>query len=184
MRKLIYQAMTSLDGYFEGPNGEIDWHTVDEEFNEYAADLLNNTEILLFGRKTYNVMEAWWPREEAIRTDPVIAAKMNSLSKFVFSRTMKEATWQNTELVKEHAAEKMLELKKERGEYMVIFGSSHLALTCMGHKLIDEYRIIVSPVLLGAGHSLFNGLHKKADMKIESIRTFVNGNVLLTYGLK
>jgi dihydrofolate reductase len=184
MRKLIYQAMTSLDGYIEGPKGEIDWHTVDEEFNEYAVDLLNNTDILLFGRKTYEVMEAWWPKEEAIKNDPEVAAKMNSLSKFVFSRTLQKVDWQNTELVKENAAAKILELKQQRGEYMTIFGSSNLALTCIEHKLIDEYRIIVSPIVLGAGRSLFHGLTERAAMKLESIRTFVNGNVMLTYALR
>jgi dihydrofolate reductase len=176
--------MISLDGYFEGPSGQIDWHTVDEEFNDYAVDLLNNSDILLFGRKTYEVMVAWWPTTEALKNDPLVARKMNSLQKFVFSRTMKKADWQHTQLISENAAAEILKLKQERGEYMVIFGSPNLALTCIEHRLIDEYRVIVSPVFLGSGHTLFEGISDRTGMELKSTRTFTSGNVLLTYALK
>jgi dihydrofolate reductase len=80
--------MVALDGFFEGPNKEIDWHNVDEEFNEYAIDLLNSVDILLFGRVTYELMASYWPTPSATTNDPIFAEKMNSLPKIVFSTTL------------------------------------------------------------------------------------------------
>jgi dihydrofolate reductase len=99
MRKVIFQMLTSLDGYFEGPNKEIDWHTVDVEFNEYASNFLDNIDILLFGRVTYELMANYWPTQEALTNDPIIAKKMNNIPKIVFSTTLSNVAWQNTQLV-------------------------------------------------------------------------------------
>jgi dihydrofolate reductase len=88
MRKVISQMMVTLDGFIEGPNQEIDWHIVDKEFNNYAIDLLNNVDALLFGRNTYELMARYWPTEQAITENPVVAQKMNSLSKIIFSTTL------------------------------------------------------------------------------------------------
>jgi dihydrofolate reductase len=92
MRKIIFQVMVSLDGFFEGLNREIDWHNVDGEFNDYAIDLLNNVDTLLFGRVTYQLMAGYWPTTTAITNDPIVADKMNSLSKIVFSKTLQRCT--------------------------------------------------------------------------------------------
>ena len=101
MRKIFVSEMVSVDGFFAGPNGEIDWHNVDAEFNEYAIDMLDSVDLLMFGRVTYELMAAYWPSPEAIRDDPRVAARMNALPKLVFSRTLDRAAWANTGLAPE-----------------------------------------------------------------------------------
>ncbi len=181
MRKVIFFMLTSLDGFFEGPDRDINWHNVDEEFNEFAIEQLNTIDTLLFGRVTYQLMASYWPTEAAIRDDPVVAEKMNNLPKIVFSRTLSTVEWQNTRLVKENVAQEIAKLKQQPGKDIAIFGSSDLtvALTQMG--LVDEYRIMVNPVVLGSGKTLFKGIKDKLNLKLEKARTFRSGNVLLYY---
>ena len=112
MGKIIVFNLTSLDGYFEGPNHEIDWHHVDEEFNDFAIEQLNTVDTLLFGRLTYEMMASYWPTGAAIKDDPIVAKKMNSLSKIVFSKTLSKTDWENTRLIKDNFAEEILKLKK------------------------------------------------------------------------
>jgi dihydrofolate reductase len=101
MRKVIVFNMVSLDGYFEGTNRDINWHVVDDEFNEFALDQLNTLDVLLFGRVTYGLMASYWPTSEALTNDPIIAGKMNTTPKIVFSKTLEKAEWNNTRLIKE-----------------------------------------------------------------------------------
>ena len=105
MRKVIVFLMVTLDGFFSGPNGEIDWHVVDEEFNDFANEQLASVDTLLFGRVTYQGMASYWPTPIALANDPIIAHKMNTFPKIVFSRTLEQPTWENTRLVKDHLAE-------------------------------------------------------------------------------
>jgi dihydrofolate reductase len=181
MRELIFQMMVTLDGYFEGPNREIDWHNVDAEFNDYAIDLLNNVDVLLFGRVTYQLMASYWPSSAAMTNDPIVAEKMNSLSKIVFSKTLEKAEWNNTRLLKENVGEEITMLKRQHGKDMAIFGSSDLALTLVRLGLIDEFRIFVNPVVLGSGKPVFRGIHDKLNLKLVESKTFRSGNVLLRY---
>ena len=181
MRKVIIFMMVTLDGYFEGPNKEIDWHVVDDEFNEFAIDQLNSVDILLFGRVTYELMAGYWPTPYATTNDPVVAGKMNSIPKIVFSRTLNKVDWQNTRLVKENFVEEIRKLKQQPGKDLIIFGSSDLAVTFIQQGLIDEFRIMVNPVVLSNGKPLFKGLPQKLDLKLQKARTFNSGNVLLYY---
>ncbi len=181
MRKVIFFMLTTLDGFFEGPNREIDWHNVDEEFNEFAIEQLNSVDTLLFGRVTYELMASYWPTPSAIEHDPIVAGKMNDLPKIVFSKTLSSVEWQNTKLVKENFAKEILKLKQQPGKDLIIFGSSDLAVTFMQHGLIDEYRIMVNPTVLGHGKSLFNGLNERLHLKLVNTKTFKSGNVLLYY---
>jgi dihydrofolate reductase len=181
MRKLIFQMMISVDGLYEGPNKEIDWHNVDEEFNEYAIELLNSIDVLLFGRITYELMASYWPTQDAMKNDPVVAERMNNLSKIVFSKKLKSAGWQNTRIVNENINDLVTDLKKEPGKDMAIFGSSDLALTFIKHNLIDEYRIMVNPLVLGKGKRLFEGIGDKLNLNLKSAKTFKSGNVMLCY---
>src|SRR5690606_29760844 len=107
MRKLIAQTVVSIDGYFEGPNRMIDWHLVDHDYSEYAADLLSSVETILFGRKTYELMAGYWPTSEAYSKDPAIAKWMNEHQKVVFSRTLECTDWQNTRIVKSNIADEI-----------------------------------------------------------------------------
>jgi len=181
MRKVIFFMLTTLDGFFEGPNREIDWHNVDEEFNEFAIDQLNSVDVLLFGRVTYELMASYWPTPAAATDDPIVADKMNHLPKIVFSKTLSSVDWQNTRLVKENIAEEISKLKQQPGKDLIIFGSSDLAVTFIRHGLIDEYRIMVNPVVLGNGKPLFKGINDKLNLKLLKTKTFRSGNVLLYY---
>jgi dihydrofolate reductase len=181
MRKVIFFNLTSLDGYFEGPNRGINWHNVDEEFNEFAVQQTGEFGALLFGRVTYELMAGYWPTESAKRDDPIIAELMNSLPKFVFSKTLKKAEWSNTKLVKDGFVDEVSKLKQQSGKDIAIFGSSDLAVTLIDQGLINEYRIMINPIVLGDGKSLFNGIQNKLDLKLMKTRTFGNGNVLLYY---
>jgi len=127
------------------------------------------------------MMASYWPTPAAQTNDPVVSEKMNTTHKLVFSRTLEKAEWQNTRLIKEHFAEEMQKLKKQTGKDMIIFGSSDLAVTFIGHGLIDEFRVMVNPLVLGDGKSLFKGIKEKLDLKLIKTRTFKNGNVLLYY---
>ena len=181
MRKVILFNLITLDGFFAGPNGEIDWHHVDEEFNEFAAEQLDSTDGLMFGRVTYQLMASYWPTEAALTDDPIITGKMNAMPKIVFSRTLAKAEWNNTRLVKENIAEEISKLKQQPGRDLFLFGSADLAATLTQLGLIDEYRIIVNPVVLGSGKPLFKDVQHRLELKLVKTRTFRNGNVLLYY---
>lgn len=182
MRKVIFQIMVTLDGFYEGPNHEIDWHNVDEEFNDYTIELLNNLDYLIFGRISYELMASYWPSIAAMNSDPIVAHKMNTLSKIVFSKSLSTVKWKNTRLIKDNIAEEIAKLKQQQGKSMAIFGSSDLALTFIELGLIDEYRIFINPLVQGNGKSLFKGIGSKFHLKLLSVRTFNSGNVLITYG--
>jgi dihydrofolate reductase len=181
MRKLISFVLMTLDGYHEGPNREIDWHNADQEFNEFAIEQTDALGTLVFGRVTYELMAAYWPTPEARESDPIVAGQMNSLPKVVVSRTLDRADWANTRLVKEDVAERLAELKRQPGKDIAIFGSSNLTAGLLRMGLVDEVRILVNPVLLGAGKPLFETADR-TKLKLLQTRTFASGNVLLTYG--
>ena len=181
MRKVFLFMMVTLDGFFEGPDHEIDWHNVDEEFNEFAIQQLDEVDTLLFGRVTYEGMASYWPTPFAKENDPIIADKMNTIPKIVFSKTLDKVAWNNSRLVKEHVAEEISKLKQQQGRDLAIFGSSKLAASLLQMGLIDELRIMVNPIVLGSGKSIFNGIHDKLSLKLLKTRTFRSGNVLHYY---
>lgn len=171
----------SLDGFFEGPNHAIDWHNVDEEFNQFAIAQLNSADMLLFGRGTYELMAGFWPTATAIQTDPVTAEPMNRLPKIVFSRTLSRVTWQNTRLVKENIFEEIKRLKAQPGKDLLILGSSNLSVSLLQRNLIDEFRLLVNPVVLGKGTALFQGIPERYHLRLLKTQAFRSGNVLLCY---
>ena len=177
--------MVTLDGFFEGPNKELDWHIVDEEVKEYAKDLLNNVDTLLFGRVTYQLMADYWPaaatNPSTSKSDLEIADKMNNLPKIVFSKTLQEVKWNNSRLVKENIVEEISKMKQQPGKDMVIFGSGSIVSTFMQFGLIDEYRIILNPVVLGNGKPLFKGINGKQNLQLLKTRVFGSGVVILYY---
>jgi dihydrofolate reductase len=181
MSRIIVFNMISLDGYFEGPNREIDWHNVDGEFNDFAIEQLDSAGGLIFGRITYELMAGYWPTKEATTDDPIVASKMNSIPKIVFSKTLTKADWNNTRLVKNDMEEEIKQLKMQHGKDIYIFGSSGLSITLIQNELIDEFRVIVNPVVLGKGRPLFAGLKEYHKLKLIRTRTFKSGNVLLCY---
>jgi dihydrofolate reductase len=181
MRKLKSFNLITLDGYFEGPNNEIHWHKVDDEFNELAVENSRKADMFIFGRKTYQLMENYWPTETALVNDPVVAGIMNSKPKIVFSKTLKKAVWNNTKLIVDNVANEITKLKKQPGNDLVIFGSADLSTTLIEHNLIDEFEIMLNPVILGKGNPLFKNINNRINLKLADTRVFRNGNVLLTY---
>jgi dihydrofolate reductase len=181
MCKLFIFNLVTLDGFFEGPNHDISWHNVDGEFNEFAIEQLNSIGTLVFGRVTYEGMASYWPTSSAIEDDPIIANLMNTLPKIVFSHTLQKAEWNNTGLIKDNIAEEVLKLKQQSGKDLALFGSANLMASLMTLDMIDEYRILVNPVVLGSGTPLFKGGHQKINLKLIKTRTFRSGNVLLCY---
>ena len=181
MRKVYLFDFITLDGFFEGPNSDISWHIADDEFHEFAIDQLNHTDLLLFGRVTYEMMVSYWTTEIVIKSDPLVANKMNSLPKIVFSRTLGKVDWSNTQLIKENVVGEVAKLKRQSGKDIAILGSSNLSVTFVQHGLIDEYRIMVNPIVLGSGISLFKGINEKLELKLLKTKIFKSGNVLLSY---
>jgi dihydrofolate reductase len=181
LRKVIVFNMLSVDGYFEGLNRDINWHNVDEEFNDFAIEQLNTAGTLLFGRVTYQLMESYWPTPDSLQDDPIVAGLMNQIPKFVFSKSLESANWQNTTLVKGDAAEAVTSLKELPGKDMFVFGSGEFVSYLAQHDLIDEYRLIFSPILLGRGNPLFKEQNKRIQLKLAKAKVFKSGNVLLYY---
>jgi len=181
MRKLVVFNLVTLDGYFAGPGGDISWHNVDAEFNEFAIRMVNAGSTLLFGRVTYELMASYWPTPEAIKNDPVVAEGMNKLPKIVFSRTLDKVDWNNTRLVKDDMLAEVRKMKQQSGKDMAVLGSGSIVSQLAQQGLIDEYQIMVNPVVIGKGKTMFEGIKRKLALRLTKTRTFGNGNVLLCY---
>jgi dihydrofolate reductase len=181
MREVIVSNLVSLDGFIAGPQGELDWFVVDQEFDAYARELFAGVDTLLFGRVTYDLMASFWPTPAADAEDPFITERMNGLTKVVFSRTLERVEWQNTRLVKGNPAGEVTRLKGEPGGNLMIFGSGTLVSALAPLGLIDEYRIVVNPVILGRGQPLFRGIGESIPLALTGTRTLGCGDVILCY---
>lgn len=184
MQKLIVFNHVSLDGYFVDANGDMSWAKADHndaEWNEFVAGNASGGGALVFGRITYEMMASFWPTPIAIENMPAIAAGMNSMPKIVFSRTMDKASWNNTKLVKGDIAAEMRKMKQESGPDMAILGSGSIVAQFAQEGLIDEYQIVVNPIVLGKGKTMFDGIKEKLKLKLTKARAFGNGNGLLCY---
>ena len=182
MRKLILFNMATIDGHFAGPSGELDWHTVDRAFMDFSIEQLNEIDILVFGRKTYELMADYWTKSESMKNDPIVAGHMNRKPKLVASRKLKLVEWSNSSLIKGDIVEKMREIKKEHGKDMIILGSAEMASTLINSGLIDEFRLMISPVILGNGRPQFQNISDRIKLKLLRCHAFESGNVLLAYG--
>ncbi len=184
MRKLIVFNHVSLDGYFVDANGDMSWAKADHndaEWNEFVSGNASGEGALVFGRVTYEMMASFWPTPVAMEMMPAVAEGMNRMPKVVFSRTLDEAPWNNTNLVKGDLAAELRKMKQEDGEDMAILGSGSIVSQLAQEGLIDEYQIVVNPIVLGAGRTLFDGVKEKLSLKLTKTRAFNNGNVLLCY---
>ncbi len=181
MRKVLAFNLVSLDGFFEGPDHNIDWHNVDDEFNDFAVQQLADLGMLIFGRVTYELMASYWPTATAIETDPHVSSQMNALPKVVFSRTLQTADWTNTRLVNTDAAAEVAALKQQPGKDIALFGSAKLQSGLLQAGQIDELRVMLNPVILGRGTPLFKP-EDQLKLTLLDLKRFRSGNVLLTYG--
>jgi dihydrofolate reductase len=183
MRKIVLHMSVSLDGFFEGPNREIDWHMVDEELHTYINAQLAPMSAFLSGRITHELMADFWPTADR---DPGMSGPMvefagiwRDMPKIVFSRTLQSADW-NTTVRHEVDPDEIRALKEQPGGDMTL-GGADLADTFRRHDLIDEYRLFVNPVLLGRGRRLFGPADAPSDLRLAEARTFGNGVVQLRY---
>ena len=182
MRKLRVFNQVSLDGYFVNAKGEMRWaHKSDPEWNEFVAGNAGSGGELLFGRVTYEMMAGYWPTPIAAKNDPMVAERMNGMPKIVFSRSLDQASWQNTRLVKEDLAGEVRRMKNGTGGDIAILGSGSIVAQLAQEGLIDEYQIVVNPIVLGRGRTLLEGVSKRLTLKLTSSRAFSNGNVVLLY---
>jgi dihydrofolate reductase len=186
MKKIIAFTLVSVDGYFAGPNGEIDWFKTenDDEFIEFTHEGSRLSETLIFGRTTYEMMARYWPTPDAIRNDPIMAGVMNSTLKIVFSKTLKPVkdgpVWKNIRVIHEIKPEEIVSLKEQGNGTIAILGSGTIVQQFANHGLIDEYQLMIVPVILGAGKYLFKDFARR-NLKLTESRTFRNGKVFLKY---
>ena len=182
MPKLVAYNAMSLDGYFTDANGDMSWaHKRDPEWQTFVSENASGGGRLLFGRVTYDLMASFWPTALAAQSNPVVVERMNSLQKFVFSRKLDKVAWNNTTLLKGDMATEIRELKQQPGANIVIMGSGSVVAQLADAGLIDEYQIVLNPVVVGNGRTLFEGVKKKLPMRLANSRTFSNGNVVLFY---
>lgn len=184
MRKLIVFNHVTLDGFFVDSNGEMSWAHSGNDDPEYQAFVAANASgggQLLFGRITYELMAGYWPTPQAMQSNPAVAEGMNRMPKVVFSRTLDKAAWSNTRLVKGDLASAVRAMKAESGEGMAILGSGTIVSQLAAAGLIDEYQVIVNPMVLGKGRTMFEGIPSKLGLKLAKTRTFGNGKVYLCY---
>lgn len=184
MRRLTVFNSITLDGYFTGPDGDLSWaHRPDDdgEWSSFVAGNASSGGVLMFGRITYDMMASFWPTPAALKQQPVVAERMNAMQKVVFSRTMDRASWKNTTLVKENIVSAVRRMKGERGDDMVILGSGSIVAQLAPEGVIDEYQLVVIPIALGKGRTMFEGMREPVKLSPTKTRAFRNGNVVLSY---
>jgi dihydrofolate reductase len=183
MRKIVLMLSVSLDGFFEGPNRELDWQIVDDELHRHFNEVLGAMGAFLSGRVTYELMAGFWPTADA---DPSSTAPMaefagiwRDMPKIVYSKKLEHADWNST-VVRDVVPDEVLQLKAQPGGDLALAGAN-LAATFMRYGLIDEYRLYVHPVLIGLGKPLFQTSDAKVDLRLAETKTFGSGVVLLHY---
>jgi dihydrofolate reductase len=181
MRKLIYSMTVSLDGFIAGPDGAIDWSVPDEELFRFHHQQVQEIGVQLCGRRLYETMVYWEAAEESpLAAEQVAFAQTwKALPKVVFSTTL-ESVVGNTRLATDGVGEEVPRLKEQRGKDIAV-GGAGLARACMKLELVDEWRLFVSPVLLGGGTPYFPSLEKRIDLELIETRTFGSRVVYLRY---
>jgi len=182
MRRLSAFNVVSVDGYIADVNGDMSWaHRHDPEWTAFIEKNAGSGGVLLFGRVTYDMMASWWPTPQAAAAMPVVAERMNNGPKVVFSRTMDEAVWNNTTLVKEDIAGFVRTMKAESGPDMVILGSGSIIPQLADEGLIDRFEFVINPIVFGCGKGMFEKIGSPIHLRLANTRLFENGNVLLCY---
>lgn len=181
MKTLSAFTFLTLNGFYKGPNEDISWHHHGGEEAKFSEEGLAQDSILLFGRKTYEMMVAFWPTLMAKQSFPKVADGMNTAEKIVFSRTLKKADWNNTRIIGGNIVNEVRKLKQSGTKDMTILGSGSIVTLLAEHVLIDTYQIMIDPVALGSGTPIFNGLKNKLDLQLTDVQRFKSGIVVLSY---
>ncbi len=197
MRRIVTFNRVSADGYFSASDGSLDFAVPDEELDSAAAEAIERSTAgaMLFGRRTYEMFESFWPHaldDPETSPDPhgpgrrstamrAMALWINRAEKIVFSKTRRDVTWQNSRLLRDIDRRQIEELKRAPGEDIMIFGSGSVVSRLSELGLVDEYRFIVCPVLLGSGESLVRGVPQPTGVRLVECRASAAGNVMLRY---
>ena len=184
MPRLNMFNSVSLDGYFTDANNDMSWAHAgadDTEVREFTAGNAKGTGALVFGRVTYLMMASFWPTPQAAQMMPDVAAGMNRAQKYVFSRSLQKADWASTTVLHGDPVAEIARLKREDGPQLTILGSGSIVKQLTAAGLIDDYQLMVCPVILGGGRTLFAGTTGRPMLKLANSRTFKNGRVFLHY---
>ncbi len=175
----------SLDGFVAGPNGEMDWIKVDEELFDHIGKRIGKGDTALYGRKTYEMMEGYWPNAgkepDASKHDIEHSKWYNKIHKLVLSKSLKDAAPANTTVISDSLSEKINEIKEQDGEDILLFGSPTATHILIQQQLIDGYWLFVNPIVLGQGIPLFTGMKEKINLKLLSTHQFSSGVTELNY---
>ena len=184
MRRLTVFNSISLDGYFTDASGGMNWaynSHPDPAWDAFVEGNAKGDGYLLFGRITYDLMASYWPTPAAKQQLPVVAERMNTTEKVVFSRSMKQASWNNTNIISNDIVSELRSMKRDAKKDMVILGSGSIVAQLAAAQLIDEYQFVVIPVVLGGGRTMFDGIKNRLKLQFIDSRVFANGNVFLRY---
>lgn len=190
MRKIILTEWVTLDGFTAGPNNDMGFvgESFNDEMGKYEYDIVSSADTLILGRVTYDSFAGAWPAREkdpaTSEGERVYAKMLNSMRKIVFSKTLKKADWNNSILYKEINPKEIAKVKREKGKNILIYGSASIVQQLTNLRLIDEYQLLVHPVVLGAGKQLFKDIKEKRKLHLVSAKSFTSGVVLLTYSLR
>jgi dihydrofolate reductase len=181
MRKLFLQINVSLDGFIEDAAGDIDWHFADAEFDAFIDATLQSIGAMVFGRVAFEKLAQYWPTASPPEASEVQVRLMHELPKYVVSDRIGNTDWHNSHIVRGDAAAAITALKQQPGADIALFAGAGVATSFTQLGLIDEYRLIVNPVLLGAGTRLFGGGYERSDLRLTETRRFASGALVLFY---
>lgn len=185
MRKIISFMHISLDGFVAGPNGEMNWITVDEEIFDHVGKRISETDTALYGRITYQMMEAYWPnagdKPNASQHDINHSKWYNKAHKIVLSKTMNGAGLTNTTIIGDNISNEINKIKQRTVSEILVFGSPKATHSLIQQNLIDGYWLFVNPIVLGQGIPLFTGIKDKINLNLLSTRQFASGVTELNY---
>lgn len=182
MGKISAFVFTTLEGYYKGAHDDTDWHNHGEEELKYSEENLASGDTLLFGRVTYEHMKSFWPTPAAAQMMPKVAEGMNKSAKLVVSRTLKQPGWDNTVVLGTDWVTKLKEMKAAKN--ITLLGSGSVLTHLANENLLDEFQIMINPVAIGSGTSIFEGLKQPLNLHLESHRVFSSGILLLIYSKK
>jgi dihydrofolate reductase len=185
MGKLISFMHVSLDGMIARTNGSMNWVQIGEEMFDYAEERTKHSNTALYGRGTFNIMDAYWPTAadspDASHHDRQHSAWYKKVRKIVVSKTLKDPNQKNLEIIRDNVFPAIADLKKTVEDEIMMFGSPRLTSSLMQENLIDEYWLMVNPIILGEGISLFSGNKNEVKLKLEKSIAFQGGVVCLHY---
>jgi dihydrofolate reductase len=190
MRKIVLSEWISLDGYTAGPNNDMSFvgESFTDEMGKYEDDVVNRADTLILGRVTYESFAGAWPHVPDVpdrsEGEKAYARKLNAMKKMVFSRRLEKADWSGSTLFRDIDTDEVARWKSEPGKDMLIYGSASIVQQLTNRGLIDEYQILVHPVVLGGGTALFRDIQQKQRLSLVSSTPFSSGVVLLTYQLR